>query len=128
MFITHKEYFHRQHLLVKNAAMNFSSNIPNFKVRKLIPGWSDDELFALGMKSLDATMRLVSITTPDPKKKAVVHEIAKLPNLYQHDECVVALPAPGSTINGAKFIVVASIGPDKMHRRTVYRVDITPKP
>lgn len=125
--ITHKNFFHRQHFQDGKSPLNFTGEIKHFKVHKLIPGWSDEELFALGTKSVEDAMRLVSITTPGPKNKVVVTEITKLDNFYQHHELTVALPEAGSTVNGAKFIIIASIGPDRLQRRLVYRVNISPK-
>lgn len=125
--ITHKTALHRQHFLKELSPVNFTGKILNFKIRKLIPGWSDDELFALGTKSVEVGMRLVSITTPGPKNKVVVTEIAKIPDLSLQDEFAVKMPDPGSTVNDDKFIIIASIGPDRLHRRTVYRANIVSK-
>lgn len=127
VFITHKKTLHRQHFQDGKSPVNFRGEIPHFRVHKLIPGWSDEELFALGTRSVEDTMRLVSITTPGPRGKVVVTEIAKLADFYQQNELTVSMPEAGSTVNGAKFIIIASIGPDKLRRRTVYRVNILPR-
>lgn len=127
MFITHKKTLHRQHFQDPKSPLNFVGTILNFKIHKLIPGWSDEELFGMATKSVEDTMRLVSIKTPGPKNKVIVTEIAKLADFYQQDEFAVSLPEAGSTVNGAKFIIIASIGPDRLHRRRVYRVNISPK-
>lgn len=118
----------RQYFQDPDSRSNFEGPVSTYRIRQLIPGWTNDELFALGTESGKAKILLLEITINRSTKILKVTDLGEIPDLFNQDDFTARMPARGEMANGAKCIFVASIGPDKSHRRRIYRVKLpTPR-
>jgi len=103
-----------------NSTPVVQTDIKNYRVLKLMMGWHDEMMFALGRPSASHKMLLLEMTVPRPGAEEVsVRELAQLPGLSYDDEFTVRL----SGEQGEKYILVAALV--GANQRAIYRIRLS---
>ncbi|KAJ6095506.1 hypothetical protein N7486_006252 [Penicillium sp. IBT 16267x] len=116
--VTREEMLHIRSLDPKSTIQSAAADIHTYRVLKLMMGWDDKRLFAVGKRSANHKMLLLEMTMPGPTKKILIKELAELPGLSDDDEFSERL----SFLGEEKFILLAALTND--NRRAIYRFRI----
>ena len=118
--MTREKRLHVQTFSGIDPTRDMQKDIPNYRILKLMMGWHDERLFAVGTISANHRMLLLDISIPRPGESTpiTVHELAQLPGLSYGDEFTERL----SDEKGEKYVLIAALG--GANRRTIYRVSI----
>lgn len=117
--VTREEMLHVRSLDPESKIQSAAADIHTYRVLKLMMGWDDKRLFAVGKRSANHKMLLLEMTMPGPAKKTLIKELAELPGLSDDDEFAERL----SFLGKEKFILLAALTND--NRRAIYRFRIT---
>ncbi|KAJ5547627.1 hypothetical protein N7513_004861 [Penicillium frequentans] len=116
--VTREEMLHIRSLDPESRIQPAAADIHTYRVLKLMMGWDDKRLFAVGKRSANHKMLLLEMTMPGPAKTTLIKELAELPGLSNDDEFAVRL----SFLGEEKFILLAALTND--NRRAIYRFRI----
>ncbi|KAJ5923408.1 hypothetical protein N7454_008653 [Penicillium verhagenii] len=117
--VTREDTLHIRSLDPVGPIPSVAADIHTYRVLKLMMGWDDKRLFAVGKKAANHKMLLLEMTMPTPRRKeTLIKELAELPGLSDDDEFTERLSFQGDE----KFILIAALTND--NRRALYRFRI----
>jgi hypothetical protein len=120
--ITREKQLHIQNLTEDDPTPAIHKDIRHYQVFKLMRGWHDDKMFALGRPSASHRMLLLEMTVPRSTAEEVsVRELAQLPGLSYNDEFTERV----SDEAGEMYVLIAALAGANQH--TIYRVRL-PEP
>ncbi len=116
--VTREKHLHIQKLADDELTPTIHSDIKNYRVLKLMMGWHDDKMFALGTSSANHKMLLLELTMPRASTdKVSVTELTPLPGLSYEDEFAERLSGEE---RGEKYVLIAAL--TGTNKRAIYRV------
>ncbi|KAJ5994331.1 hypothetical protein N7451_010055 [Penicillium sp. IBT 35674x] len=116
--VTREEMLHIRSLDPESRIQSAAADIHTYRVLKLMMGWDDKRLFAVGKRTANHKMLLLEMTMPGRARTTLIKELAELPGLSDDDEFAVRL----SFLGEEKFILLAALTND--NRRAIYRFRI----
>ncbi|KAJ5650893.1 uncharacterized protein N7484_004616 [Penicillium longicatenatum] len=116
--ITREEMLHIRSLDPESTIQSAAADIHIYRVLKLMMGWDDKRLYAVGKRSANHKMLLLEMSMPGQTRSLVIKELAELPGLSDDDAFSERLYSQGEK----KFILLAALTND--NRRAIYRFRI----
>jgi hypothetical protein len=116
--ITREEMLHIRSLDPESTIQSAAADIHIYRILKLMMGWDDKRLYAVGKRSANHKMLLLEMSMPGQTRGLLVKELAELPGLSDDDAFSERLYFQGEK----EFILIAALTND--NRRAIYRYQI----
>ena len=122
--VTREKRLHIQDLKDDDSSPAIHKDIKNYRVLKLMTGWHDGKMFALGRRPANHKILLLEMTVSQAEVWEVsIGELCQLPGLSYGDEFTERLFGDEQ---GKKYILVAALV-GAANQRAIYRVPL-PEP
>jgi hypothetical protein len=127
--IAYEKEFCRRNLDESDPTSDTQADIEGFRIVKILMGWEDEQMLALGTKSGNDVILLLELSVQQSSERVVVRKLAKLFDLHHGDDftAMVSKEQPGQRQNEddankeEKHILIAALV--AASRQAIYRVE-----
>ncbi|KAH8697600.1 hypothetical protein BGW36DRAFT_169975 [Talaromyces proteolyticus] len=117
--VTREKQLYIRNIIENDPSAAIEKKIKNYRVLRLIMGWRDEKILALGTPSASHKMFLLEMTVPRSENDSVsVTELTQIPGLSYDDEFIEML----SDESGEKYVLIAALAGAK--QSTIYKVHL----
>ncbi|KAJ5980172.1 hypothetical protein N7481_007470 [Penicillium waksmanii] len=115
--ITKQNRLYIQSLDEADSSLAIQAQIKNYRILKLMTGWNQGRMFAIGRHVSGHTLILLEVNLHQPQVGDVfIQELARLPGLAYGDQFVATL----GRIQGGKYLLLAALM--SANQRAIYKV------